>query len=178
MPLPLIVIAAAIFLLASGDADRSKPEPRAAAQSETGPVSVRACDLLSRRQAQAALERVRPEPVVRGVPPVSDTCTYYRPGNRVTATVGLYRAERYEPTVRVLPHIKRDTVAGRRAIYDPRLGYLIQLPGRPYYMQVTFFHVVHTHADRPASKSLAKQVLTGQTQPAAQYICSLTGEPS
>ena len=164
--LPVLVV----FLLLSGG-DQPAPD----ASGARGPAQ--ACDLLLPDQARATLGNVAGPPKRWRMPTGDNSCTYYERRGRATASVGLYRSRSYASVTGFLPRLKRDRVLGRKAAYDRRLGYLIELPDKPYYMQVTYFHPEHMHADRPLSKRLASQVLSGRATRTARFLCSLTGEP-
>jgi hypothetical protein len=163
------IVIAVLLLVGGGD------PPRQDTAAASGPA--RACDLIRPDQARAALGKIFGRPKRWRTPTGDNSCTYYQPTGRATASVGLYRSRSYGEVVGFLPHLKRDRVLGRDAVYDRRLGYLIALPGRPYYMQVTLFHPRHTHADQKLSKQLAVQVLSGRATASARFLCSLTGEP-
>ena len=176
--LGLVAVIAILVALAGGGDDSKAPagSDKAVTAVDNLPREITSCQALDPDLARAVLRDIGGGRKRRLVPG-SDGCTYTRQSGRVTATAALYTADEYSDVVDTLPHVAPDTIEGHNAVYDRRLGYLIEMPGRPFYLQVVYFHVVHTHAERSASKRLASAVLSDEPAPPGQFICSLTGDP-
>ena len=131
-----------------------------------------ACRVLTKRLARDYLGASARE-VHREETPGTNACTYWTRDAKRGVTVGLYPASEYDKLVEAMPRTERVTLAGRRAAYNERLGYLVELPDRPYYLQATFQHVVHQHADRRMSRRLAATVVADAPAPTGKFICTL-----
>jgi hypothetical protein len=144
-------------------------------QSTLPASSPHACRILTRRIATAFLDgpasKYRDDRRATG-----DVCTYLSRDRARSVTVGLYPASDYDSVAAGLPRTRRTSVAGRKAVFNSRLGHFVELPNRPYYVQATFQHVTHLHADRPMSKRLATTLLSDAPVPQGRYICALTGK--
>jgi hypothetical protein len=137
----------------------------------------RACGLLKRRLAEEVLRSKRLEQRKNDLAPNHETCTYMTPDRRVSVTVALYPARDYDDTVEATAETTADEILGNEAAFNGRLGYLIRLPNKPFYLQATYFHIRHLHAERSVSRVLAERVLGRERTPAGKFICSLTGKP-
>jgi hypothetical protein len=166
--------AAAIVVAVSIGVSRSSddPEPRAAPKGEStlSNTAPRACDLLTRRIAKDYLGSVRGEPRVSGGPS-GRSCTYLSPSLNRGVSVSVYPAAEYRAAVGAMAEAKRAPVAGRRAMFNNRYGYLIRAPGKPYYLQVAFQHATHLHADRRMSTRLANTLLLDAPAPTGPFYC-------
>lgn len=134
-----------------------------------------ACTVLTARLARGYLGRIVARPrVSRG--PSGRLCTYLSRDLDRSVSVGIYPARGYDRAVASMRRARRDQVAGSPAAFNDRFGYVIRLNTRPFYLQATFQHVEHLHADRDMSRRLASSVLASAPAPGGEFVCSLTGK--
>jgi hypothetical protein len=166
--IPLAIVAALVLALGGGESHDGAANARTAEKA-------RACDRLTPQTARAFLGPVRQAPVGGPAGPRDTNCTYFDRRISRSVTLAFYPAADYEKAISApLLRLKRDRVLGRRAMFSNRLGYLIE-PDGAFYMQVTYLHLPHLHAERRWSRVLARQLLSGRAGPAPRrFVCSLT----
>jgi hypothetical protein len=175
-PLAALALIVGLSGCSSDTGTRTSRDAQPAAANALGLSKRPACEILDPKLARAFLGG-RAIKSKTGATAAGDTaCTYFdRRGNR-SVTAALYPADGYERAVRAIPRTTRVRVAGYEAAFNNRLGYLIPLAGEPAYLQATFFHVHHMHADARVSRALARSLLLDEPRRQSPFICSLTGK--
>lgn len=152
--------AACALLVGSGcgaEPELSSVRPASEAASERARGLPSPCRLLPRGLARQLLGKVVGPPRRLALRSARQ-CTWSSGGDRAVSA-GVYRESAFRASVRVNEAVPVRGLGGE-AYYHRRLGALIRLPGRPYYVQVAAFVPSHAYAPRRATVRAAHFVLT------------------
>lgn len=136
-----------------------RPPPGAGAQRAQEQRLPSPCRLLPRGVARQLLGKVvgPPRRLALGS---ARQCTWFSGGD-LAVSAGVYRGTAFRESVRTNEAVPVRGLGGE-AYYHRRLGALIRLPGRPYYVQVAAFVPSHAYSPRRPTIRAAHVVLSGR----------------